>query len=106
MQNKNKNMTVALTDEGDWQSKRCIYLAKRKKHNKIYIRKTTETLSKRISKHKFKIFKKPSNNELPEHFNKEHNFVKELHFNILEKHIKHLKNYRKICESVVSSHIN
>ena len=54
-------------------------------HNEIFIAKTIETLPKRISWHKYYILKRPSDNKLAEHFDKEHDFAKELGFSSLEK---------------------
>ena len=53
----------------------------------MYIGNTIETLSKRISKHKNDILKRPNINQTAEYFNKEHDFAKELGFSILEKGI-------------------
>ena len=58
-----------------------IYWERCKKHNKIYIGNTTESLSKKISKQKWHF-------GLAEHFNIEHDFTWELDFTILEKDIK------------------
>lgn len=51
----------------------------------------SSTLFKRISKHEFDILKRPSNNDLAEHFNKNYDFGNELSSIILEKGIKTLE---------------
>ena len=76
LQNKSKNVAIALTDGGDCQWIGAIYLVGYKKHNENNIVKTTETLSKRISNPKYDIFKRPSNNKLVENFNKKHDLQK------------------------------
>ena len=48
-------------------------------------------LSKRTSKHKYDILKRPIINELAERFNKKFDFASELDFTILEKGIKTLE---------------
>ena len=65
-----------------------IYAARCKKHEKLYVGKTKETLTNRFSKHKYDILKRPSNNELALHFHNDHDISSDLDFVILEKDIK------------------
>ena len=78
---KAKKMKIAV--EGISHCKGVIYLAIFKKFYKIYTRETTGTLSTRISKGKNDNLKRPNNNELIEHFAKDHDFAKNVDFTIL-----------------------
>lgn len=89
--NISKSITINNKAGGNCQSSGVIYAARCKKHNLIYIGKTTETLAKRFSKHKYDIFKRPENNELASHFHKNHDIMNDLDFLILEKDIKSSK---------------
>ena len=88
IENTNKCITIKVKAGGNCQSAGVIYAARCKKHNQIYTGKTSETLGKRFSKHKYDILKRPENNELASHFNKDHDITKDLDFLILEKNIK------------------
>ena len=88
IENENKKIKVNIKTEGSCQSTGIIYAARCKKHNKLYIGKTTETLATRFSKHKYDILKRPSNNELASHFHNDHKLNEDLDVLILEKDIK------------------
>ena len=57
MQHEIKNIKFAMTEVVDCQCKGVAYFATSKKHSKVYIGKTTETHSKRISKLKYENLK-------------------------------------------------
>ena len=88
IENTNKSIAIKVKAGGNCQSTGVIYAARCKKHDQIYTGKTSETLAKRFYKHKYDILKRPENNELANHFNKDHDITKDLDFLILEKDIK------------------
>ena len=70
--NEKRNITMKLKDGGNCQSRNLIYAAICKRHNKIYVGQTGDTLCDRFSKHRYDIKKRPDNSELAEHFHKNH----------------------------------
>ena len=88
IKNETKDIKIQIRTEATCHSKGVIYAARCKKHNKLYIGKTSETIATRFSKHKYDIQKRPSNNELASHFHTDHTINEDLDVLILEKDIK------------------
>lgn len=81
---KTKAKKMKIVGEGINHCKGVIYWAIFKNFHKIYTREPNGTLSKRISKGKNNILKRPNNNELTEHFDEDHDFAKNVNLTILE----------------------
>ena len=91
---ENGNIKVKVENGEDCRSTGVIYIARCKKHSQCYIGKTSVSLAKRFSKHKYDISKRPRNNELAEHFHENHSIDQD-RYSIRKKHKKDTKKQIK-----------
>ena len=97
VKNKKSNITFKINDGGTCQSKDLIYAARCKKHDLIYVGQTGEKLCTRFAKHRWDITDRPANNELADHFHKDHK-LEDMEVTILQTGLSKSRMQREYFE--------
>ena len=95
--NPKNGFSVNAVNNISCKSRGVIYVAKCKVHGDIYVGLTGDTISKRLSNHRYDAKNRPDNNELAAHFHQNHNFDTDLEVQIAHKDIYN-EGYRKFLE--------
>ena len=86
--NTKSNRTIK-TAKANCKSKGVIYIAECTKHKLLYVGHSGDTLAERMYRHRYDIKKRPENNELAEHFHKNHDIGKDLKLYVAHTDINH-----------------